>query len=479
MRTQFVRPVTAAVLAGFFVAVTSLAAPAANAADTGAQDAVATVVLVGATLIDGTGRPPVPDAIVLVKGRRILAAGPRASTAIPRGARIVDVAGRWIMPGMIDAHVHFFETGRIYTKPGMLDLTRLVSYADEIRWMKSRVPVTLARYLCAGVTSAVSVGGPRFEYDVRDAARRTAKAPNVYIAHGPITGVRLGHDVFPPIDGDEATRYAPDAPAARAEVDRGVEWHADLIKAGYLGGPLAEAEKHYFEILPAIVAEAHARHLPVTMHVTEVGPARQAIEAGVDSLAHVVTDAVVDDDFLRLARDRHVTVVTTLAVWPREVEARRGQVTLTPMESRCGDPEVIRTWTEVKGLPPVADAEISSAAEALRIAMANVKRLHDYGIPLAVGVDPGNFGLLHGASVHRELELLAEAGIPAADIIVAATRNAARIAGKDGEVGTLEPGKIADLIVLSRDPLADIRNVAAIEQVMKGGAQFPEAQLLP
>jgi imidazolonepropionase-like amidohydrolase len=451
-----------------------------------------TVALVGATLIDGTGRTPVPNSVVVVSGGRVIMAGPRATTPIPRNAGVLDVSGRWIIPGMIDAHVHFHETGRIYTSPGALDLTRIVSYDDEIAWMKKRVPVTLARYLCAGVTTAVSVGGPHFEYEVRDAADRLDKAPNVFIGHGPITAVRIGHDIFPPIDGDEATRFIASDDDARAEVRRAVAWHADLIKAGYLGTAFAnrlqaqhpgeaaeEAESHFFELLPAIVAEAHAHGLHVTIHVTELDAAKQSLRAGVDSLAHTVTDKVVDDEFLRLARARHVAIMGTLAEIMRPVEARTGNIQLTEMESRCGDSEVIRSWSEVKHLPPVSAGEKASAAGRQATAMVNVKKIHDFGIGLVVGTDSGNLGMLHGASIHKEIELLRTAGIPPMDIIMAATSNAAKIAGKEAEIGILEPGKRADLVILERDPLADIRNTSAILSVMKGGRLFSEADLLP
>jgi imidazolonepropionase-like amidohydrolase len=450
------------------------------------------VALVGATLIDGTGRNPIPDSVIIVSKNHIIAAGARATIPIPQDAQVVDLSGRWIIPGMIDAHVHFHETGRIYTAPGAVDLTRLVPYADEIAWMKQRVPVTLARYVCSGVTSAISVGGPRFEYQVRDIATRLEKAPNVFVGHGPIIAVRLGHDIFPLIDGDEATRFVGNANDARLEVRRGVSQHADLIKAGYLGSAFTErltaghpgeasteAEARYFEMLPVIVSEAHAHKLPVTIHVTELNAAKQSLRAGVDSLAHTITNQVVDEEFLALAKARHVTIVSTLAVWIRQVEAQTGHVQLTATESRCGDPEVIRSWSEVEHLPAVSDAARESAASRERTAMINVKKIHDFGIPLAVGVDAGNLGLLHGASVHKEMELLAEAGIPAMDILLAATRNAAAIAGKDNELGTLEPGKIADLVVLDRNPLADIRNAGSIERVMKGGRFFREKELLP
>ena len=487
------KPRIAAWLCGIFglvVGATGIAGmkaePAANASP------APTLAVVGATLIDGTGRPPIRDSVILIAGDHIIAVGPRSSIQVPRGTKTYRADKHWIMPGMIDAHVHFHETGRIYTNPGALDLTAVVSYDDEIKWMKQRLPVTLERYLCAGVTTAISVGGPHFEYEVRDLAARTGKAPNVFVGHGPIIAVPLGPEIFPKIDGDDATRTVANANEARAEIQRGISWGADLIKAGYLGAAFtarleaghpervaANAEGNYFDILPAMVAEAHAHGLPITIHVTDMEASKKSLAAGVDSLAHTANDREVDDEFLQLALTHHATVMTTLALWTRQVQGRTGHVTLTPVETRCGDPEVIRSWTAIKTLPPVPDSMVQAGAARQRIAMANVRKMHDAGIPLAVGVDAGNFGLLHGASVHQEIDLMRQAGIPAMDIILAATRNGAGIVGKTSSVGTIEPGKLADLLILSSDPVLDVRNVGAIDQVMKSGRLYREADLLP
>lgn len=472
--------------------VTLLPAVAASVPSPANAPPAPTIALVGATLIDGTGSTPVSNSVVLVRGDRIIDAGKLGSVSIPRDAKTIDVAGRWIIPGMVDSHVHFHETGRIYTAPGAIDLTKTVSYDDEIAWMKRRLPVTLSGYLCAGVTSAISVGGPRFEYEVREAASRLDKSPNVYIGHGPIIAVKLGHEVFPAIDGDEATRFVSTEASARAEVDRGIAWHADLIKAGYLGSAFTnrlraghsgeavqDAESHYFELLPVMVAEAHAHGLPITIHVTELDAAKKSIRAGVDSLAHTVTDREVDDEFLQLAQSHHVIIVSTVAIWGRQIEAQTGHVQLTDVESRCGDPEVIRSWSEVKDLPPVSAKATDSATTRQHNALSNVLRIHRAGIPLALGVDAANLGLLHGASVHQEIALLQQAGIPPMDIIVAATRNAARIARKENDIGTLEAGKRADLVVLQQDPLKDARNLGSIDRVMKSGRMYSEKELLP
>ncbi len=119
-----------------------------------------TTVFSGAVVIDGSGAPPIPDAVVVVLDGRIAAIGPRSATAIPPGARLVDLSGRWIIPGLIDAHVHFFQSGGLYARPDIIDLREARPYEDEIAAVKARLPQTLARYLASGVTAVADMGGP-------------------------------------------------------------------------------------------------------------------------------------------------------------------------------------------------------------------------------------------------------------------------------------------------------------------------------
>ena len=439
----------------------------------------AVTALVGGTLIDGTGAGPLADSVVVIEGTEITAAGARADVTVPAGARRVDVGGKWLVPGLIDAHVHFMESGRIYTKPGQIDLTHLVPYDEEVAWMQQRVPVTLTSYLCAGVTGAVSVGGPRFEYEVREQARARPDAPDVYVAHGPVTLVPA-EILFPPFDGDMSVRSVIDPASAAETIRQGAEWKADLVKSGYLGGPFAEYEKDYAAVHEAIVAEAAVHRLPVTSHVTELAPARTLIELGVDSLQHLPLDAPLDQAFLDLARASGVVVVPTLAVWKRNfVDIYDRSFDLLPIEERCGDPQVIASWHEVDDLPPPPPEVMEMLGASIAVAAANTGLLLDAGVPLAAGSDTGNLGLLHGASLHYELKLMGDAGVPPAELIAAATLNAATVAGQAHRVGSIEPGKQADVLVLNADPLADIGNLQAIERVMKSGALFDHATLLP
>src|SRR5262245_44081240 len=153
-----------------------------------AQPGEEVVAIVGATLVHPERGPQdavEPDATIIVRGERIEAVGPTAATGVPSGARVIDAKGKWIIPGLIDAHVHFFLSGNYYTRPDIADFTSTVPYAKEVARNRARLPQTFRTWLNSGVTGVVDVGGPMWVFEVRDLARRTVEAPRVAVA-GPL-----------------------------------------------------------------------------------------------------------------------------------------------------------------------------------------------------------------------------------------------------------------------------------------------------
>ncbi|MEZ5551336.1 MAG: amidohydrolase family protein [Pseudomonadales bacterium] len=436
-------------------------------------------MLTGATLIDGLGGAPIGNAVVVINGERITAVGTAANVQLPDGAETIDLNNRWIVPGLIDAHAHFMESGRPYTKPAQIDLTHLVPYEREVAWMKARVPVTLKAYLCAGVTTVLSVGGPVFEYEVREQAAGSRLAPEVIVAHGPIALVP-SELLFPLFDGDTPLRTLQDASGAAAEINLATARGADLIKIAVMGGPLAAFEADYSGVLAPVIARARAQNLPVTAHVTQLEAARTLIELGATSLQHLPLDAEVDAAFVSLARSKGTVIVPTLAVWPRSfVQPYSRDWQFTEIESRCGDSAVIQAWHTVEPLPPVDPQVGEFFRTGIAMAARNTRILYDAGVPLAAGSDAGNFAMLHGASLHYELQLMQNAGVDPLGLITVATFNAAILAGRETELGSISPGKRADLLVLRADPTTDIANLQQIDSVMRRGRLIAATELLP
>ena len=430
------------------------------------------LAIVGATVVDGAAAP-IADAVVLINGDRIQAVGSRAQVALPKGITIVDGRGKWVAPGLIDAHVHFFQSGGAYTRPDVVDLRKVRPYEREIALLKAALPRTFARYLLCGVTSVVDVGGPFWNFDVREAAGRTALAPRVAVA-GPLVSTvdRPQLDIGDPPIVKTAT---PDE--ARALVRRELERKPDLMKVWFVfrpGDDLAAGKA----LVAATVDEARKGGVRTAVHATELETARAAVEAGADVLVHSVFDKPVDDAFVDLLKRRGVVYIPTLFVRTGYTLVLTGGFTPTAAERRWADPDVLATYEEVKSRPELTSRPRRAAdPESERVPRQNLKRLSDAGVTIAAGTDAGNIGTLHGPSIFRELRLMADAGLTPREVLASATAGGARVMGREKDLGAVAPGKLADLLILDRDPLVDVANLEAIYRVVKGGRVFTTDEL--
>ena len=435
---------------------------------------------VGATVWDGTGAAAVADAVVVVEDDRIADIGPRATTPVPGGAKVVDVTGTWIVPGLIDPHIHFFQSAGLYTRPDIIDLRTTCSYEWDQEQIRANLDDTFRRYLASGVTAVVDVGGPLWNFEVRALANESVLAPRAAVCGPLISTVDR-----PQLDlGDPPIIRAEDPDHARELVQAQLEKGTDFIKIWFIlpasGDPLED-----IDIIRATIDEAHDAGVRVFVHATEHKTARTAIDEGADVLVHSVVDVPVDEAFVELLREHDTLLTTTLVVFEGYAEVLGRQVDLMPVERRLGDPAVIASWSEMAAAPPDAAPPEKMAARADRlkkrmpIAQANLKTLWDAGIRVSAGTDAGNIGTLHGPSIHRELQLMSDAGMAPEQVLLAVTRNAAFVYAADPEIGTLEPGKLADMLIVEGDPLADLANLQRLRTVVKGGTAVAPATLLP
>jgi imidazolonepropionase-like amidohydrolase len=425
------------------------------------------LVILGPTLIDGTGGATIPNAAIVIENGKIRDIGPRGKVRIPSNVRTIDAKNKWVIPGLIDAHVHFVQSGGIYTRPDVVDLRKWRSYSAELDWIHERLPVTLARYLASGITGVVDMGGPLWTFDVRNQAAKTINAPHVAVA-GPL----IATYVPPALQTADPAIVKADTPTeARTLVHQQLERHPDLIKIWFIHreGENLEEQK---AIVRAAAEEAHANGLRVAVHATELETAKAALEAGADILAHSVSDRRVDNEFIDMVKKRDVLYETTLFVQEGYRRVLNQDVQLSDIEKRLGDPQVIATWAELPKIPAkdMPGGLTRRPQQELRpISFDNLAVLEAAGVRIVGATDAGNIGTLHGPALHREFELMAAAGIRPAEIIVSATKNAAAVMGRGKELGTLEKGKLADLLILDDDPQIDIRNARKISRVMKAG----------
>lgn len=414
------------------------------------------------------------DGVVVIEGNRIVRVGPAADVATPAGAEVVGGPDRWVIPGLIDAHVHFFQSGSIYTRPDSIDLTAHVPYVQERAAIRAKIDDVFRRYLRSGVTAVVDMGGPQWNFEVRERAARSPLAPRVAVAGPLLSSVarpQLALDDPPIIQVTE-----PDG--ARRAVRAQLRRRPDLVKLWWIV-PKDGTPESWRAVAQAAIDEAHAAGARVAVHATERETARAALLAGADVLVHGVRDAPLDDAILALARDRSVPWVTTAVVGEGYFEVLTRAPRLSRAEVEIADPFIVATLLDPVELPPDLVARARERGPFGPYWLENIRRERDAGVLVAAGSDAGNPGTFHGPAIHRELELLVQAGLAPAEALAAATVNAARVVSRFADLGAIEPGKLADLVVLEASPLADIRNTSRIARVVKDGRALRPDEILP
>jgi imidazolonepropionase-like amidohydrolase len=443
------------------------------------------ISLVGGTVINPAGSKILPNATVVIDGDKIerVAMGKLDSAAL---GKQIDCAGKFILPGYIDTHIHFFQSGDLFTRPDGADFNNIHPYKEEVAWIKSHLNDVFARYLRSGITSVVDVGGPFWNFEVRRTANSTAKAPRVAVA-GPLMSsvsdkeLDLGDPPIVKID-------TPDQ--AREFVRRLAVQKPDLVKIWYIVDKDHPVDA-FRPIVHATVDESHAHKIRVAVHATELETARAAVEEGADILVHSVINKPVDDSFVELLKKRQTILCPTLVVFERYGRTFSHQLNLTREEIAWGNPKVIASLDVTKipqdKLPDRIKSVLAKPDEALDrikkiydVALPNLKRLHDAGVTIAAGTDAGNIGTIHGPALFREFQLMSEAGLTPMQILRCATANAAKLFGGDTgrHIGKIENGYFADIVVLNSNPVEDIGHASDIATVLKNGIAYAADSIL-
>jgi len=405
------------------------------------------VVLKAARLIDGTGAAPITNAVVVVTDKMITAVGAAGRVQVPANARMIDLGDVTLMPGFIDAHTHLI--GRVLGDPAgdTADVRDFESFGAILSVEHARAT------LMAGFTSVRNVGAAgRFD----DMALRKAidegwtPGPRIMTA-GHALGIRGGHcdqNAFRPglLDRGIEDGIADGPDQVRAAVRYQVKYGADVIKTCATGGVLSEgdavgATQYSFEELKAMVEEANKLERKVAAHAHGTEGIKLAVRAGVASIEH---GSFLDDEGARLMKERGVFLVPTLSAAEAVERAAKSGV--------------------LKGLR--AEKALAAAAavrHAIKLAVANK-------VQIALGTDAGV--VPHGTNAHEFLLMVQWGGMSNMDAIVAGTSNAAKLLGWDKKLGSLTPGKWADIVAVSGDPSKDIEDIQKVVFVMKNGVVY-------
>ena len=435
--------------------------------------------LVGATLVDGTGAAPVPDSVVILRDGKIDCAGPRSACPLPDqfgGIDTLDLRGHWIAPGLIDAHVHFSQTGWADGRPDSIDVRDRYPYEEVVAGLRSRPERFGRSLLCSGVTAAFDVGGYPWTIALSDRFEPATDVPRV-AASGPLLAT-VDHPLNLP--GERQFVVLSDPDSARTGTRYLKAQGADAVKVWFI----PSRERSLEEMSAAVRAageEARRLGLPLIVHATGLAEAKEALRAGAKLLVHSVDDKPVDQEFLDLAKSAGTVYCPTLTVMSGYLElfggALRKQAPAFEDPNGCVDADTRSRIAETAQVPPGADLT-PEALEGFtrriegekRNAALNLKKVLDAGIPVAMGTDAGNPMTLHGPSVYIEMEAMQAAGLTPMQVLVASTHGGALAMGREKEIGTVEKGKHADLVILAADPTADIANLRKLRWVVRGGA---------
>ncbi len=441
------------------------------------------VIITGVTVVhpERTGADVLePDATIMIHGNRIEAVLQHVTLELPQGAKVIDGRGKWVIPGLVDGHVHFFQSGNIYTRPDAADFNAIVPYAQEVARNKARLDATFKVWLASGVTGVVDIGGPFWNFDMRDRAAATAVAPRVAVA-GPLISMIAD----PPLDLDDPPIIRIDTvEAGLALVKRELARNPDYIKVWFIYEPGDDVAAHE-AIVKAAGDAAHAAGKKLAVHATELIVAKAALRAGADYLVHSVFDEPVDAEFIELMRHNKALYCPTLFVEESYELALSNQWRATLEEARRADPQILAAMDDLNEIPadklPKRVAKFMQEAKpsvAPAIGMQNLRKVLDAGITVVMGTDAGNIGVVHGPSILREMRLMQESGLTPLEILKSATTNGAMALGKADELGVIAAGRLADLVILDADPLADTGNLGRIYRVVKDGVVYDPQALM-
>ncbi len=444
------------------VVVYRLAIPMVAAAPAQPAGRPATKVLVGGTLIDGFGGRPIRNSVIVVEGERIKAVGQVGTLAVPAGAEVISTEGMSVLPGLWDMHVHLMING----------------HADYTHWDKTYpsqfepviMPASARQLLFAGVTSARDLGAPlEASINVRDRIN-SGKIPG---ATTYVSGPFIQHEPYP---GTELFRWGVKGPAdARAKVHKLADAGVDVIK-------LIDQDQMQPEEVAEVVYRAHERGLPVVAHAHRPEEIRRGLAAGVDCFEHTGLSSApaYPEDVIRAIRERTANMSRGPLFWTPTIEG------LLNYESLRDNPEELDNTSWHEGLPKNIIDDIKESIRhpdrlpyfqltpARRPTLARkFKQLQEAGVVMLVGTDSGIPMKFHSQSTWKELDAWVNIlGVDAMTAIRGATYWPSVAMKVDRDVGTVTPGKYADVIAVRGDVLRHIALLQRVDVVMKRGARY-------
>lgn len=443
-----------------------------------------TIVLEGATLYDGNGGAPLADSVVVIEKGTIRCVG--ADCKRPSEAKVVDVSGKYLTPGLVDAHVHYAASGWFDTRFVFPFLSDIYSIDEAQTYLQSNTEKFDRSYLCSGVTAVFDTGSFPWTVSLQEGSVANPDKPRFVAAgqlltHGetPASGAVLNGQIwdgiheFLPMSTDEEALSSVAAVAATG---------ASALKVWF--DPLPQdLTAEYYPRLKVIGDAAHRHGMQFIVHTWTLADAKAAVRAGADVLVHSVYDKLVDDEFIQLVKENDVVYEPTSSFAYTSalssLNLLMGDEPQFDDPNYCIDPrtkELVREgyqklhpFFSQPGAKKKYISAVLANGEEQYIVKHNMRALHQAGATIATSTDAGNPNMFHGASMLIEMKNMQAAGLPAEDILVMSTKNGAKALGLEATLGTLEVGKNADLVVLDEDPGKDVAAFESITHVMRFG----------
>ncbi|MBO9730165.1 MAG: amidohydrolase family protein [Chitinophaga sp.] len=422
-------------------------------------------------LVDPARKTIQPNMTVVVKNNLVTAIH---RSKAPGNVAVIDAAGKYLLPGLTDAHVHFFQSGGLYTRPDMIDLRRIKPYSDEIKEIHAGLGDQLRRYIQNGITTVFDVGATYHLLNHIKTFTGSNVTPEVHMA-GPIitTGLIPTYDS---LQDDTPFMLAATAEDGRRLVQEQLKYHPDLIKLIFLLDD--QPAVSHKPVVTAVIEEAHRHGLRVAVHAVGKERAQLAVEAGANFLVHSVENEEIDDAFVALLKKKKVVLCPTLTIESGYQYTFDQSRKFTTHELIYAEPFALGSLYDLKQLPDTVLAQqykLKSLARAapnaakVNIRAKNLKKLSDAGVTIVSGSDAGNIGTLHAVSLLPELLEMQRSGMNTWQVLQAATIHPAAILDRSGYTGNIGVGQPANMVLLNGDPVADLHQLEHIQLVVRNG----------
>ncbi|MES2748347.1 MAG: amidohydrolase family protein [Bacteroidota bacterium] len=443
------------------------------------------------TIADVETQKLIPNQTVVITNDLITNIQLSSSTKIPANATVIEGNGKFLFPGLVDAHIHFFQNGGLYTRPDAIDFRKDKPYHKEIDLAHKTMEDKLRRYLQNGITTVIDVGANYNLLKKRKEFATAAFAPTIYMT-GPLA-TTYEPSVYENLKDDEPFNLVKTVEDGKKMVQNQLPLQPDFIKIWYITSrnknEVEASARKNLPIIKAIIEEAHKNKLKVAVHATERITAQLAVENGCDFLVHSIEDEILADDFVKLLLKNKTILCPTLVVHNGYVNTFGQKIQFSNHDLLKSDPYQLGSLLDLKHLSDTllinnykrrinSEVSVANTAKENATCMQNLKKLSDAGVLIATGTDAGNIGTLHASSYIGELKAMQESGMSIWQIIQASTVNGAKVLSKENEFGTISIGKKANLILLDNNPIENLDNITKINRVINRGVVFNPNDLI-